>query len=272
MQSKFTISSPAEALAYGAIIAKSGAFGVSSDEAGATIALMCMMEGISLLQFQRTYHMVDNKPSMRADTMLAKFMELGGGYEILERSAMRAAIKIWRGDGKPVEFALTIKQAQEAGYCYKKDGKTLVHNWEKIPKNMLWARVVSDAVRAMDPRVNAGIYTPEEADSREEDTGKASIEATPTPKAMPTAAPKAITTAPADPFSKLETASEPTGTAFTPPTPKGSEYEVCPAGPNKGRRFGDLPRETLEKMRDNPGPLTPQHLHYINEALDNIPF
>jgi hypothetical protein len=263
MSSKLQINTPADALSMGRIIAASRLFGdgVKSDEAGAVVALMCYDEGMSLLQFSRTYNMLEAKPSMKADAMLAKFMELGGKYELIERTATRAAIKAWREEGKPHEFSLTMDEVKAAGYCFTKS-KELKRNWQSVPRNMLWARVVSDAVRTLDPRVNAGIYTPEEVEDFEDRIEK--LERT-DPK--PIRAPIAIS----DPLKSATTTQTFDPFVSEKPTP-AQDFSTVPIGPKAGTPWMEIPRELLVKMVANPGPLSPGHLAAAKDALDRMPF
>jgi hypothetical protein len=260
MSSKMQLDTPSDAMEVGRIIARSGLFGdgVKSDEAGAVVAIMCYDEGMSLLQFFRTYNMLSAKPSMKSDAMLAKFMELGGNYELIERSATRAAIRAWREDGDPHEFSLTIDEVQAAGYCYNAR-KEIKPNWKNIPRNMLWARVVSDAVRTLDPRVNAGIYTPEEVEDFDDKAEKVErVE----PKPLKTQDPSKHQAIPpsVDPFASNLT------------DPKSQDFSTVPVGPKAGTQWMDLPRETLAKMVANPGPLSTGHIAAAKAALDNMPF
>jgi len=144
---------------------------------GAIMLMTCMSEGISPIQFQRKYHMLPNGPSMRYDAMLADFVTRGGEYEIIERSAERAALKLVKGKRAMVsEF--TMADAKDESYAYAKDGKDgkkFKDNWSTPRRRMqmLWARAVSDGVRVVDPGVVAGIYTPEEVNEFADDTGAA---------------------------------------------------------------------------------------------------
>jgi hypothetical protein len=55
------------------VIAKSGLFGVKSPEQAMVLMMLCQAEGIPAAMFGRRYHIIDGKPSMRADTMQAEF-------------------------------------------------------------------------------------------------------------------------------------------------------------------------------------------------------
>lgn len=269
------IKSADDALKLGGMIARSGAFGVNSDEAGAVIALMCFQENMSLLQFQRRFHIVSGRPSMKADAMLAAFIENGGKYEVVERTAERAAIRMTR-EGQTREFSITMEDAKKAGFCYKKDGKTMESNWVRIPKNMLWARVVSDGVRVMDPRVNAGIYTPEEVeDFSNDDAPTPAPDSPPVPKEdLPAPPPnRVVNTATPPPATKQASVTDDDPFKGAPPTANGVDLSIVPVGPHQGKPWKDLTCETLEKVLKNPPPgVTPDHLVEVQKALDTIPY
>ena len=140
----------------GTELAKSGMLGITSPAAGLVVAMTCHMEGITPLEFARTYHIIGNKPSKKADTMAAEYRQRGGKYKIVERSGTRAAA-LFTFEGQEVPFEFTMEMAIKAELA----GKGNV-NWNKYPENMLWARMMSNAIRVLCPEVNAGIYTPEE--------------------------------------------------------------------------------------------------------------
>lgn len=137
-------------------------------EMGEAVALVCLCEGIHPVDFIRKYHLVNGKPTMRADAMLAEFrMNHGGDYEIISRTPERAAIKIIDNKGRPYELALTKQEALDSRWPWKdwkKKDEGLKDNWatDLDMKNMLWARLVSDSLRAICPELVAGVYTPEE--------------------------------------------------------------------------------------------------------------
>ena len=267
MRNDLPIKCTSDALEIGKYLVMSGMFGVNTAEAGAVIALMCYQEGMSLLEFQRTFHIVSNRPSMKADTMLAKFMENGGEFELLTRSREEASVKMRLKGGKWNTFSLTILQALEAGYPYKKKGSTeLSDTWKNLPANMLWARVVSDGVRVTDPRVNAGIYTPEEM---EDDSSPKTVPDEPkkTGVDFSKAAEELRSTKASKALSEIikEPSSDATG------LPTGNE--IIEIGPHKGKKWKDLDNETLEKILANPpSALTAKDLAAARAALDDIPY
>ena len=95
---------------------------------------------------------------MRADAMLAKFQERGGAvvWKQFDREAAVALFTV--KDGQPVEISFTIEDAKLAQYVPAKPGSA----WVKTPDANLRARLISKAIRMLDPGVVAGTYTPEE--------------------------------------------------------------------------------------------------------------
>lgn len=235
-------------------LAASGFFGDIHAAQGFAIATGCYQEALSYEQWRRTYHVIEGKPSMRADTMLAKLLELGGDYDILERTDTVAHIRANRAGKEPHEVRFTMEDAIEVGLPFKSGTKTLKRNWKVHPKNMLWARASSDAVRAVDPRVNHGIYTPEEMEGPEGDDVANAMSGDPVPLAKAPAAAEI----PADVFQALPA--------------DAVDFDLVPFGPNAGKRWIDLGREILTKVLADPQTLTKEHLIAVQAAFDKSPF
>lgn len=146
----------------GTIIGQSGMLGARNPAEGFVIAATCHQKKISLLDFAETYHVINGKPAMRADAMLARFVELGGEFVVVERTAERAEIRV-NFKKACAEFSLSWDEAQDEPFVRDKNGG-LKDNYAtaRSRMQMLWARVVSDAVRTVCPLANRGSYTPEE--------------------------------------------------------------------------------------------------------------
>lgn len=148
--------------------------GVSTPGDGAVLALTCMCEGITPLEFAKTYHIINGRPSMRADMMAAKFRGAGGKVKWVNLG----------DDGKVAEAEFTFDgQSLLIKYTIE-DAKAVVgdkldkpdSNWRKDRGAMLRARLITKAIRILAPELIAGVYTPEEL----EDSGVA-----PTAEAKP---------------------------------------------------------------------------------------
>ena len=149
----------------GNAIAKSRMFGCETVEQGQVLALECMARRMPPLTLAERYHVVQGKLMMKYDAMLAAFHELGGKHKIIARTEDRAEVELTI-DGQTHREAITWEEAKQEKWPYKGDGKSLKDNWAtpRARRQMLWARAVSEGVRALCPGVNSGRYVPEEID------------------------------------------------------------------------------------------------------------
>lgn len=148
---------------FGDAMYASKMFGCNNAEQGRVLAMVCLCERKTPTEIIRTYHLMGGKLQMKADAMLAEFRKLGGKHTILQRDADVASVRL-ELNGDAHAFTFTFQDAAKEPFVRSKDGKSLKDNWAtpRARMQMLWARVVSDGVRAMAPEVNAGYYTPEE--------------------------------------------------------------------------------------------------------------
>ena len=141
------------AMAFGDEIAKSQMFGCQNVAQGRVLAMACIAERKNPIEIARTHHIIQGNLSMRADAMLAEFNRLGGKHRIVERTAERAEVELKIGDDVYTE-SLAWDEAKQEPYPYEKDGTSLKKNWRtpRARRQMLWARVISEAVRTLHPR------------------------------------------------------------------------------------------------------------------------
>lgn len=191
------------------------------------VTMVCMCEGISYLDYLRTYHTIQGKPSLRADAALAKFRaEWGGDYTILESSPEKASIEFERG-GKKFTKTITWEEAQAARWPWKdpsNKSKGFKDNWSTPSdvESMLWARCVTNGLKRFCPEVNYGLYSPEE----NEDIYGAAMESMPAtpPKSALDLAREASTNPAATVVSA--TVVTPPGQTATPTLPDDCEVEA----------------------------------------------
>lgn len=153
---------------FGGAIYRSRMFGCGTIEQGQVLAMACYCERMNPIQLTRTYHIIGGSITMKSEAMLAQLRLRGGSHEILSRTPEKAGIRLTTGTGRgrqTHEFWFAWEEAQKEPFVKDSRGgyKT---NWAtpRSRMQMLWARVVSDGVRAMMPEINSGLYTPEEAD------------------------------------------------------------------------------------------------------------
>lgn len=164
----------------GISIAKSGMFGCSNVDQGKVFAMACLAKRCDPLSLAERYHLIQGKLSMKADAMLAGLHERGGKHRIIQRTAEGADIEISH-EGQTQRFTLTWDEAQQEKFVWgkpDKQGKQEIKDNYATPRSrmqMLWARVVSDGVRAMCPGVVVGTYTPEEIQDFTDSEGDSTV-------------------------------------------------------------------------------------------------
>jgi len=123
--------------------------------AQAVAAFVAQAEGLHPATAARDYHVIQGKPALKADAMLARYLNTGGKVEWHEHTDAKVSATFSHPNGGSLRIEWDMARAKMAGL----DGKD---NWKKWPRQMLRARVISEGIRATNPAVNAGIYTPEE--------------------------------------------------------------------------------------------------------------
>jgi hypothetical protein len=172
------IENPMLAVAeLGKMFHQSQIMGVATPGDGAVLALTCMCEGITPLEFAKTYHIIKGRPSMKADAMSARFRQSGGKCRWINLGDDGKEAKAeFSFDGQTLEIGYTIDDAKKV--MGKDDkGKDRIDqpdsNWAKDRGAMLRARLITKAIRIIAPELIAGVYTPEEL----EDSGAVSTAA-----------------------------------------------------------------------------------------------
>ena len=166
-------------------VAKSGLFGVKNVEQAMALMLIAQAEGMHPAIAARDFHVIQGRPALKADAMLARFQSAGGKVQWTSYTESKVAGIFSHPAVGSVEVEWTFAQAQKAGLT----GKDV---WKQYPRAMLRARVVSEGIRTVYPGVAVGVYTPEEiADSdsnlssrTERDMGAADV-VPPPPADMP---------------------------------------------------------------------------------------
>lgn len=136
-------------------VAKSGLFGMKSPEQAMALMLIAQAEGMHPAIAARDYHVIQGRPALKADAMLARFQAAGGKVEWLRYDDKEVTGKFSHAQGGTATITWTIEQARSAGLASK-------DVWRQYPRQMLRSRVISEGVKTIYPGVAVGVYTPEE--------------------------------------------------------------------------------------------------------------
>ena len=136
-------------------VVKSQLFGMKTVEQATALMLIAQAEGYHPALAARDYHIIQGRPTLKAETMMARFQQQGGkvDWKILTDEEVTATFSHPSGGSATITW--TFDQAKRAGLTGK-------DNWKNYPRAMLRARVVSEGIRTVFPGVVLGVYTPEE--------------------------------------------------------------------------------------------------------------
>jgi hypothetical protein len=166
-------------------VARSGLFGVKTPDQAMALMLIAQAEGLHPAIAARDYHVINGRPALRADAMLARFQAAGGSVRWHEYADQRVVGTFTHPQGGNVEVTWTLEMASAAGL-------TRNPTWKSYPRQMLRSRCISEGIRTVFPGVLVGTYTPEEVGDMEprepvrmRDMGTVDEVAPPAPPAPP---------------------------------------------------------------------------------------
>ena len=136
-------------------VAASKLFGITTPDQALALMLVAQAEGLHPATAARDYHIIQGRPALKADAMLARYLASGGKVEWHEHTDTRVEATFSHPQGGSLKIHWDMARAKQA--------ELKSPMWTKYPRQMLRARVISEGVRATNPAVAVGVYTPEEA-------------------------------------------------------------------------------------------------------------
>ena len=134
---------------------KSGLFGIRKIEEAVSLMIIAQAEGRHPGTVASEYHIIQGRPALKADAILARFQSANGKVEWHEYTDECVSGTFSHPAGGSLKVDWDMGRAKAAGLGGK-------DNWKKYPRQMLRARAISDGVRGVYPAVLQGFYTPEE--------------------------------------------------------------------------------------------------------------
>lgn len=136
-------------------IAGSGLFGLKTPQQALALGLLCQAEGRHPAEAARDYHVIQGRPTLKADTMLARFQSAGGRVEWPVYTDKKVVGVFSHPSGGTLTLDWDWERAKSAGLASR-------DTWKQYPRQMLRARVISEAIRTILPGVLSGCYLPDE--------------------------------------------------------------------------------------------------------------
>ena len=136
-------------------VSKSNLFGVKTPEQAIALMLVAQAEGMHPAIAATHYHVINGRPTLKADAMLSRFQAAGGTVNWKTYTDAEVTGTFSHPQGGRVDITWTVAQAQAAGL-------TKNATWRQYPRQMLRSRCISEGIRTVYPGVTVGVYTPEE--------------------------------------------------------------------------------------------------------------
>ena len=137
------------------VAAGSKMFGFKNPQEAMAIMLLCQAENLHPAIAMRDFLVIQGRPALKADAMLARFQQAGGKVEWKVYTDAEVSGVFSHPAGGSLEVTWTLAQAKSIGIATK-------DNWKNYPRAMLRARCLSEGIRAVYPGCVVGVYTPEE--------------------------------------------------------------------------------------------------------------
>jgi hypothetical protein len=183
----WTMNEEQDVFELGKVFAASGYFQDAREAAQATVKILAGRElGLPPFASMTGIHIIKGKPALGANLIAARIKASGKyNYRIIEHTDQVCRIAFFEGSEQVGVSEFTLADARKAG----------TQNLERYPKNMLFARALTNGARWYTPDLFVtGVYTPEEmganVDSEGEVVSLPAPQQTPPPSALP--APRGI--------------------------------------------------------------------------------
>jgi hypothetical protein len=143
--------------------AESGMFTDAKEMAKAFVKIQAGQEiGVAPFQAMTGIHIIQGKPTVGAGIMASKVKGSGKyDYRVLQQDESACILEFFEGKVSLGKSSFTIEDAKKAG----------TQNIAKFPRNMLFARAISNGIKWYTPDVFLGpVYVPEEMGMEEQTT------------------------------------------------------------------------------------------------------
>ena len=160
------------------VAAESKMFGFKSEAEAMAIMLLCQAEDMHPAIAMRDYHVIQGRPALKSDAMLARFQTSGGKVNWTSYTDEVVTGVFSHPQGGEVSITWNMEMAHRLGFNKKE-------NWRNYPRAMMRARCISEGIRTVFPACVAGVYTPEEVQDFTPAKGARVVDVVPEPEPEP---------------------------------------------------------------------------------------
>ena len=160
------------------VAADSKMFGFKNQAEAMAIMLLCQAEDMHPAIAMRDYHVIQGRPALKSDAMLARFQTSGGKVNWTSYTDDVVTGVFSHPQGGEVSITWNMEMAHRLGFNKKE-------NWRNYPRAMMRARCISEGIRTVFPACVAGVYTPEEVQDFAPAKGAKVVDVMPEPEPEP---------------------------------------------------------------------------------------
>jgi len=139
------------------VVASSNMFGIQTKEQAMSLMLIAQAEGMHPAKAAQEYHVIQGKPSLKSDAMLARFQAAGGKVNWVTMEDEKVVAEFSHPSGGSVTIDWDMDRAKRAGLGGK-------GTWKQYPRQMLSARCISEGIRRVFPGATGSFYVKEEVE------------------------------------------------------------------------------------------------------------
>jgi|TARA_R100000049_G_scaffold4692_1_gene11112 hypothetical protein len=139
------------------VVAESKMFGIQTTEQAMSLMLIAQAEGMHPAKAAQEYHVIQGKPSLKSDAMLARFQAAGGKVNWVTMEDEKVVAEFSHPSGGSITIDWDMDRAKRAGLGGK-------GTWKQYPRQMLSARVISEGIRRVFPGATGSFYVKEEVE------------------------------------------------------------------------------------------------------------
>ncbi len=244
---KYEVSQMAEMERAAMALFQSKFFSDTTSQAQAIVKVMAGNEiGIGPFASMNGIHVIQGKPTYGANILAAKVKGSGKyDYRVLEISEKNCVLEFFQGASTLGKSSFSIEDAKKSG----------TKNIDKFPRNMLFARAISNGIKWFCPDVLGGVtaYVPEEFGAVVDDNN-AIVDVVEGVASNFT--PKTTQPAMANPDPVYTGAPDDLDAAFPPMPTEANYFAACEVTASDGSKYGERETAKLAWVANNPK--TPQ--------------
>lgn len=206
-------------------VSASGLLGRYNENQIFTLMMLAYKDGTNPVQASMDYHIIQNKPALSSQATLSRFQKSGGRIKYIKRTDTECVIEFTHEQAGTLTVEWNMNRARQAGLDLNKE------NWKKYPRQMLAARCLAEGVRALYPACLDGLYLVEEVqdfdnNKFENKNNSVDIQA------------NSIDNSRYDINTNTYIIDD------------SIQYDICPRGTNKGKKWADMNIGDLSKALD----------------------